>query len=66
MVIANDLNKYIIDKGIGFLIFPPSHPKPIVPKILVTPMIANDHPATSIEIPFETRSAGKCNAIKVT
>ena len=66
MVIANDLNKYIIDKGIGFLIFPPSHPKPNVPRILVTPMIAKDQPATSIEIPFDTKSAGRCKAIKVT
>ena len=36
IVIVTDLNKYIIDNGIGFLTFPPSHPNPTVPIIFVT------------------------------
>ena len=66
IVIVTDLNKYIIDNGIGFLTFPPSHPNPNVPNMFVTPIIASDHPAISADIPFDIRSAGRCNPIKVT
>ena len=66
IVIVKALNRYIIDNGIGFLTLLPSHPKPNVPKIFVTPIIARDQPAISTEIPFDIRSAGRCNPIKVT
>ena len=66
MVIVIDLIKYIKANGMGFLTFVPNHPNPIVPRMLVTPIIARDQPATSTEIPLEIKSAGRCNPIKVT
>ena len=50
----------------GFFTFVPNHPNPRVPRMLVTPIIARDHPATSAEIPLNIKSAGRCKPIKVT
>ena len=66
MVIVNDLIKYIKASGICFFTFVHSHPNPRVPKILVTPIIAKDQPATSADIPLDIKSAGRCKAINVT
>ena len=66
IVIVIDLIQYIKANGMGFFTFVPNHPNPRVPRMLVTPIIARDHPATSAEIPLNIKSVGRCKPIKVT